>query len=52
MVSPASSVSWSNSNTMWVTMTQMWSDILGTGVDLTKIDRKPNAYLFELWKQL
>ena len=37
---------------MPVTRTQMWSDLLGAGVDKTEIDRKPNAYLLELWKQL
>lgn len=33
------SVSWSNSAHMHVTRTQMWSDLLGAGVDLTNIDR-------------
>ena len=29
----------------------MWSDYLEAGVDWTKIDVKPNAYLLEFWKQ-
>ena len=37
---------------MRVTRTQMWSDLLGAGFYCIKIDRKLNAYLLELWKQL
>ena len=46
------SVSWPTSSPVQVTRTQMWSDLLGTGVNHTKIDRKPDMYLLELWKHL
>ncbi|KAF6301816.1 hypothetical protein mRhiFer1_008735 [Rhinolophus ferrumequinum] len=35
-----------------VTSAQMWHDLVTAGVDWKKIDRKHNALLLELWKQL
>ena len=52
IVSQSHSVLQSNGAPMQVTRTQMWSDLLGTGVDGTKIDRKPKVTLLGLWKQL
>ena len=34
---------------VWVTRTQMWTDLLAVGVDQDKIDRQPNVVLLELW---
>lgn len=34
---------------VWVTITQMWTDLLASGFDQDKIDHKPNAVLLELW---
>lgn len=36
---------------VWVTRTQMWTDLLAVGVDQDKIDCHPNAVLLELWWQ-
>lgn len=52
MVSLAPSVSQAKNNPVWVTSTQMWVDLLGSGIDRSKIDGKQNAYKLELWKQL
>lgn len=37
---------------MKVTCTRMWVDLLGAGADQAEIDKNPNTYLLELWRQL